>query len=106
MYKKYGVTISRMGCRANLSPWYERGGMEPADENDVPVYEGRFNLGAISLHFPMIVAKAQQENKDFYEVLTYYLELCRHIHQRTFENLQPHKLSPHRQQVRHSMVFF
>ena len=24
---------------------------------------------------PMILAKAQQENKDFYEVLNYYLEL-------------------------------
>ena len=41
IYKKYGVTISRMGCRANLSPWYERGGMEPADEDDRPIYEGR-----------------------------------------------------------------
>ena len=23
-----------MGCRAFLSPWYEKGGMKPADEND------------------------------------------------------------------------
>lgn len=91
IYKKYGITISRMGCRANLSPWYERGGMEPADENDKPVYEGRFNLGAISLHFPMIVAKAQQENRDFYEVLTYYLDLCRAIHKRTFSYLSHKK---------------
>ena len=78
-------------CRANLSPWYERGGMHPADENDKPVYEGRFNLGAISLHFPMIVAKAQQENKDFYEVLTYYLDMCRAIHKRTFNYLSHKK---------------
>jgi ribonucleoside-triphosphate reductase len=91
MYKKYGTIISRMGCRANLSPWYERGGMNPADENDKPVYEGRFNLGAISLHFPMIVAKAQQEEKDFYEVLTYYLDMCRAIHKRTFAYLSHKK---------------
>lgn len=91
MYKKYGATISRMGCRANLSPWYERGGMFPVDENDKPVYEGRFNLGAISLHFPMIVAKAKQENKDFYEVLTYYLDMCRDIHKRTFNYLSHKK---------------
>ncbi len=90
IYKKYGVTISRMGCRANLSPWYEKGGMEPADENDMPVYEGRFNLGAISIHFPMIVAQAQKENKDFYEVLDYYLEMIRNIHKRTF-NYISHK---------------
>lgn len=91
MYKKYGVTISRMGCRANLSPWFERGGMLPADEDDKPIYEGRFNLGAISLHFPMIVAKAKQENKDFYEVLTYYLDMCRDIHKRTFSYLSHKK---------------
>ena len=91
MYKKYGVTISRMGCRANLSPWFERGGMCPADEDDKPIYEGRFNLGAISLHFPMIVAKAKQENKDFYEVLTYYLDMCRDIHKRTFSYLSHKK---------------
>ena len=50
MYKKYGKVVSPMGCRAFLSPWYERGGMHPADENDVPVFVGRFNIGAISLH--------------------------------------------------------
>ena len=33
MYRKYGKVISPMGCRAFLSPWYERGGMHPADEN-------------------------------------------------------------------------
>lgn len=47
MYKKYGKVVSLMGCRASLSPWYERGGMEPADENDVPIFEGRFNLGRV-----------------------------------------------------------
>ena len=36
-------------CRAFLSPWFERGGMEPADDDDMPVFVGRFNLGAISL---------------------------------------------------------
>ncbi len=91
IYKKYGKTISRMGCRANLSPWYIRGGMFPANENDEPIYEGRCNLGAISLHFPMIVAKAQQEGKDFYEVLTYYLDMCRAIHKRTFGYLSHKK---------------
>lgn len=91
IYKKYGKTISRMGCRANLSPWYIRGGMFPADENDEPIYEGRCNLGAISLHFPMIVAKAQQEGRDFYEVLTYYLDMCRAIHKRTFSYLSHKK---------------
>ena len=61
-----------MGCRAFLSPWYEKGGMEPADENDVPVFVGRFNIGAVSLHLPMILAKSRAENRDFYEVLDFY----------------------------------
>jgi len=83
MYRKYGKIISPMGCRAFLSPWYERGGMHPADEKDSPVFVGRFNMGAISLHLPMILAKARKESKDFYEVLDYYLNLIRKLHIRT-----------------------
>ena len=87
MYKRYKKVISPMGCRAFLSPWYERGGMHPADENDVPVFVGRFNIGAVSLHLPMILAKSRSENRDFYEVLDYYLEMIRHLHIRTYEYL-------------------
>lgn len=85
MYKKYGRVVSPMGCRAFLSPWYERGGMHPGDENDKPIFEGRCNLGVVSLHLPMILAKARQESKDFYEVLEYYLELIRGLHKRTYD---------------------
>lgn len=87
MYKKYKKVVSPMGCRAFLSPWYERGGMHPADEDDVPVFVGRFNLGAVSLHLPMIYAQAQVESRDFYEVLDYYLEMIRKIHIRTYAYL-------------------
>lgn len=87
MYKQYGEIISPMGCRAFLSPWYRRGGMHPADENDTPVFVGRFNIGAVSLHLPMILAKARQESKDFYEVLDYYLNLIRKLHIRTYAYL-------------------
>ena len=87
MYKKYGKVISPMGCRAFLSPWYERGGMEPADEDDVPVFVGRFNIGAVSLHLPMILAKSRSENRDFYEVLDFYLEMIRSLHKRTYDYL-------------------
>ncbi len=87
MYKKYKKVISPMGCRAFLSPWFERGGMTAADENDTPVFVGRFNIGAVSLHLPMILAKSRKESKDFYEVLDYYLELIRKIHIRTYEYL-------------------
>ena len=87
MYKKYGKIISPMGCRAFLSPWFERGGMTPADDKDEPVFVGRFNIGVVSLHLPMILAKARQESRSFYEVLDYYLELIRKIHIRTYAYL-------------------
>ena len=87
IYKKYGRIISPMGCRAFLSPWFERGGMYPADEADKPVFVGRFNIGAVSLHLPMILAKARKESKDFYQVLDYYLNLIRQLHIRTYAYL-------------------
>ncbi len=87
MYKQYGKVISPMGCRAFLSPWYEKGGMHPADDTDKPIFVGRFNIGAVSLHLPMILAKARQESRDFYEVLDYYLNLIRQLHIRTYAYL-------------------
>ncbi len=93
MYKRYKKVISPMGCRAFLSPWYERGGMTPADDKDVPVFVGRFNIGAVSLHLPMILAKARSEDKDFYEVLDFYLEMIRNLHIRTYDYLGEMKAS-------------
>ena len=91
MYKKYKTPISRMGCRASLAPWYKHGGQHPKDDSDVPVYTGRFNMGAIALNFPMYVAKAKDEGKDFYEVLNYYLELVRRLSKKTIEFLSHKK---------------
>lgn len=87
IYKRYQKVISPMGCRAFLSPWYERGEMNPADDDDVPVYVGRFNIGAVSLHLPMILARARKESRDFYDVLDYYLNLIRQLHTRTYAYL-------------------
>lgn len=87
MYKKHKKIVSPMGCRAFLSPWYEKGGLKPADDSDTPIFVGRFNVGVVSLHLPMILAKAQQENKPFFEVLDYYLNLIRQLHLRTYDYL-------------------
>ncbi len=87
IYQRYHKVISPMGCRAFLSPWYLRGGMNPADDHDEPVFVGRFNIGAVSLHLPMIYARAKQESRDFYEVLEYYLQLIRSLHIRTYAYL-------------------
>lgn len=93
MYKKYGKIISPMGCRAFLSPWYEKGGISPIDDSDQPVFVGRFNIGAISLHLPLIYAKAKQQSKPFFEVLDYYLNLIRRLHLRTYDYLGEMKAS-------------
>ena len=87
MYKKYERVVSPMGCRAFLSPWFERGGITPADEDDKPIFVGRFNIGVVSLHLPMILAKSKQENRDFHEVLDYYLNIIRSLHKRTYDYL-------------------
>lgn len=93
IYKKYGKVIFPMGCRAYLSAWWEKGGMHPADETDVPVFLGRFNLGAISLNLPMIYQKAKVEGLDFYETLHHYLEQIRSLHKRTIDFLGKKKAS-------------
>jgi anaerobic ribonucleoside-triphosphate reductase len=87
----YCSGVRSHNCRAQLSPWFIKGGITPADDNDEPVYVGRINLGAIALHFPMIVAKAKEENKDFFEVLEYYMDIVRGIHKKTFEYLSHKK---------------
>lgn len=48
---------------------------------------------AVSLHLPMIYQKAKVENKDFYEVLDYYLEMIRKIHLKTWDYLGKMKAS-------------
>lgn len=93
IYKKCKKAISPMGCRAFLSPWYERGGMEPADENDTPVFIGRFNIGVVSLHLPMIYAKSLRANTNFYDELDYYLEMVRKLHLRTYDYLSQMRAS-------------
>lgn len=93
MYKKYGKIVSLMGCRASLSPWYKEGGMHPANEKDTPEFIGRFNIGAVTLNLPMIYQKSKVENKDFYEVLDYYLEMIRKLHIRTYEYIANMKAS-------------
>ena len=93
IYKKYGEVIHPMGCRAFLSPYWLQGELTPNDDTDKPVFTGRANMGLISFHLNMILAKSKRENKDFYEVLDYYLELSRQIHLKTIDYLGELKAS-------------
>lgn len=87
VYKKYGKVISPMCCRAFLTKWYEKGGESPADETDMPIFIGRFNIGVVSLNLPMILAKSRETSEDFHKTLDYYLELARQIHKGTYRFL-------------------
>lgn len=87
------MKIWNIVCRAFLSPYYKKGGFEPAGDDDELVTIGRCNLGAITLNYVMMLAKARKEGKDFYEVLDYYLEMVRNIHKRTYKYLGKMKAS-------------
>lgn len=93
IYKKYGKAVSPMGCRAYLSPWFEKGGMHPIDEQDSPIFVSRANIGAITLHLCLIYQEAKETGQDFYELLDYYLEMIRSLHKRTYEYLGKMKAS-------------
>ena len=67
--------------------------MYKKDENDKPIFTGRANIGAVTLNLIMIYQKAKLENKSFYEVLDYYLEMIRNIHKKTYEYLGNMKAS-------------
>lgn len=90
---KPGSIVAPMGCRAFLSPYYERGGFEPADENDVFVTNGRFNAGAISINFPLVYLHAKATNREFMELLDEILEDIRKIHIRTRDFLAEKRAS-------------
>lgn len=87
------MKIWNIVCRAFLSPYYKKGGFEPAGDDDELITIGRCNLGAISINYVMILAKAREEKRDFYEVLDYYLEMARNIHKRTYKYLGKMKAS-------------
>lgn len=84
LYQKWGKIISPMGCRAFLSPYFEKGGFAPIGDNDeMSIY--RFNMGVISLNIPMIIREAIELNVDWRERITYYQNLARDAHRDTVE---------------------
>lgn len=104
MYKRYGKVISPMGCRAFLSPYYINGRLDPEtgfvdhfypaeDKEDTPIFEGRFNNGAITINFPLIYLDAKIRNVDFFDALDEILETIRSIHKRTKDYLGEKKAS-------------
>lgn len=63
-----GNVFSPMGCRSFLSPWKNKEGKY--------VWDGRFNMGVVSLNLPQIGILARGDEKKFFEILDKRLELC------------------------------
>lgn len=62
------VTTEEM-CRSFLSPW--------KDENGNYKFEGRFNMGVVSINLPQIGIIAQGDMDKFWEEFDARLELCK-----------------------------
>lgn len=63
-----GNVFSSMGCRSFLSDWQ--------DENGNYQYEGRFNMGVVSINLPQIGIIAQGDMDKFWKMFDQRLELC------------------------------
>lgn len=71
LMKKYyaGNVFSPMGCRSFLAPW--------KNEKGEYVFEGRFNMGVVSLNLPQIGILAKGNEEKFWEILDKRLELIK-----------------------------
>lgn len=63
--------VSPMGCRSFLSKY------NPSESSDDEKYDGRFNLGVVTLNLPMI---AKERAGDFFVALDEYMELAYKAH--------------------------
>lgn len=64
-------------CRAYLSDWF--------DSNGEVQFEGRCNLGAQTLNFPMILQQSREENIDFFVLLEEYMQAIRKFNRKRVE---------------------
>ncbi|MDO5734111.1 MAG: anaerobic ribonucleoside-triphosphate reductase [Eubacteriales bacterium] len=64
-----GNVFSPMGCRSFLAPWQDAEGNY--------VFDGRFNMGVVSLNLPQIGILAEGDEAKFWEILEKRLELVK-----------------------------
>ncbi len=64
-----GNVFAPMGCRSFLSPW--------KDENGNYKFDGRFNMGVVSLNLPQIGILANGNEEKFWAILEKRLELAK-----------------------------
>ncbi|WP_410207638.1 anaerobic ribonucleoside-triphosphate reductase [Fusobacterium sp.] len=66
---KNETVVYPMGCRAFLSPWF--------DKNRKELYSGRFNIGATSINLPRIAIKNKGDEAGFYKELDRVMDMCK-----------------------------
>lgn len=64
-----GNVFSPMGCRSFLAPW--------KDENGNYKFDGRFNMGVVSINLPQIGLLTKGDEEAFFNLLDKRLELCK-----------------------------
>ncbi|MFM1534628.1 anaerobic ribonucleoside-triphosphate reductase [Helcococcus ovis] len=64
-----GNVFGPMGCRSFLSPWKDKDGNYQ--------FDGRFNMGVVSLNLPQIAILSNHNEEKFFEILEKRLELAK-----------------------------
>jgi ribonucleoside-triphosphate reductase len=68
------------GCRSFLTPMVDKEGNG--------IFYGRGNVGVQSINLPFVALISKKENRDFYNVLDEYLDLCKRMGILRFEKLK------------------
>ena len=74
VYERSGKVVSGMGCRAYLSPFYH-------PETGEEIYEGRNNIGAVSLNLVKIALESGKDKEKFFELIKKYSDMAFEIHE-------------------------
>lgn len=81
IYQRTGAITSPMGCRAYLTEWHD-------PKNGKAITIGRCNIGAVSLNLPLIWKVAENENKNFFDVLSDRMEVIREFLKKRYDALK------------------
>lgn len=80
-----GYAFPCMGCRAFLSPFKDKQGNT--------IFYGRGNLGVQTVCLPYVALESKRDNKDFFNVLDKYLNVCKQMGELRFNKLKNVKAS-------------
>ena len=79
VYEECGKPVSPMGCRAYLSRYYH-------PTTGELIFEGRGNIGAVTLNLPMYALESEDE-VSFFEKVDHYADMVFAIHRETYRRV-------------------